>query len=120
MKQPDNKDDQVRLLVAPRVGAWIETAYAGWPGLVILSPPAWGRGLKLGCARRCLACGVAPRVGAWIETKVIEGKSGYSAVAPRVGAWIETTVSMETAAYDQVAPRVGAWIETSRAACKDV
>ncbi len=56
-------------LVAPRVGAWIET-FQQIPNLS--------------------ASLVAPRVGAWIETD----KSGHTVcvtkVAPRVGAWIET------------------------------
>ena len=57
------------LLVAPRVGAWIETGLAN----------------SIGGARQ-----VAPRVGAWIETH--RGGECYvlGCVAPRVGAWIET------------------------------
>ena len=56
-------------LVAPRVGAWIET--------------------NLGYGPRYYDY-VAPRVGAWIETSlfVTNDKNGW--VAPRVGAWIET------------------------------
>jgi len=33
-------------LVAPRVGAWIETSTSKWMWAQPLSPPAWGRGLK--------------------------------------------------------------------------
>ena len=56
-------------IVAPRVGAWIETNQTVLTnGLVI----------------------VAPRVGAWIETDGIADLNGDVAVAPRVGAWIET------------------------------
>ena len=56
-------------LVAPRVGAWIETA------------------IKLYVYR---LIGVAPRVGAWIETFWTLFNSLFVIVAPRVGAWIET------------------------------
>ena len=60
-------------VVAPRVGAWIET---GW---------------KL---NKDLAIGdVAPRVGAWIETSVNSVNTLSMTVAPRVGAWIETFYS---------------------------
>ncbi len=57
------------LLVAPRVGAWIETPAS-------VSSPFIIR--------------VAPRVGAWIETKENNSPVEGSTVAPRVGAWIET------------------------------
>ena len=57
--------------VAPRVGAWIETA---------LSPKI---------ARNNFS--VAPRVGAWIETRANVSIRRVLGVAPRVGAWIETT-----------------------------
>ena len=56
--------------VAPRVGAWIETAYSAQeyhsgPE----SHPVWVRGLKLQRQRHIiLSLIVAPRVGAWIET----------------------------------------------------
>ena len=57
-------------LVAPRVGAWIETK------MYIQS---------LGNTK------VAPRVGAWIETSFKVYPSVLNNVAPRVGAWIETS-----------------------------
>ena len=80
-----------KLLVAPRVGAWIEThsAYAMheedtslpvWErGLKLtfthndehlpLSLPVWERGLKPRFLNTLnMQCRVAPRVGAWIET----------------------------------------------------
>ena len=57
------------ILVAPRVGAWIETTIRN--GLVNASE-------------------VAPRVGAWIETYYLHLLLYNSIVAPRVGAWIET------------------------------
>jgi len=56
-------------LVAPRVGAWIET------------PPK-----TVAMYRKK----VAPRVGAWIETVSCRFKKASKVVAPRVGAWIET------------------------------
>ena len=59
----------VNEVVAPRVGAWIETS----PSL---------RGWRFGC--------VAPRVGAWIETGLLRSSFRRTFVAPRVGAWIET------------------------------
>ena len=61
-------------MVAPRVGAWIETAYSM-------------------TARHDAPANVAPRVGAWIETHKPAGVGPSIAVAPRVGAWIETAAS---------------------------
>ncbi len=58
-------------MVAPRVGAWIETV------------------LSHG---RAPSVEVAPRVGAWIETVLSHGRAPSVEVAPRVGAWIETFV----------------------------
>jgi len=79
-------------LVAPRVGAWIETALATALSLMRLSShPAWVRGLK---PHRLLSkqprMHVAPRVGAWIETDRFGKGRQIDKVAPRVGAWIET------------------------------
>ena len=56
-------------IVAPYVGAWIETSS------VNLS---------------CLNSAVAPYVGAWIETALKRANVLASYVAPYVGAWIET------------------------------
>ena len=56
-------------IVAPRVGAWIET----------VSPRCSGKTEV-----------VAPRVGAWIETSFKVYPTILNNVAPRVGAWIET------------------------------
>ena len=56
-------------MVAPRVGAWIETVVGYDAPCLRTSHPVWVRGLKqewrhsVGAALR-----VAPRVGAWIET----------------------------------------------------
>ena len=58
-------------MVAPRVGAWIETAE---------------------CVQIINRNYVAPRVGAWIETVSGQSWDEIKTVAPRVGAWIETYV----------------------------
>ena len=101
-------------LVAPHVGAWIETLQRG-------------EGFHSG--------GVAPHVGAWIETIGTEDLYSRYSVAPHVGAWIETFgrgTSLSSLAVSHpmwvrglkqekdkklamnmyVAPHVGAWIET--------
>ena len=57
-------------LVAPRVGAWIETKSNTTSSWLFI---------------------VAPRVGAWIETQKARQVMKMRIVAPRVGAWIETT-----------------------------
>ncbi len=59
-------------VVAPRVGAWIET-----------------RRREMYC---CIS-EVAPRVGAWIETVSLVYLITKYYVAPRVGAWIETDLT---------------------------
>ena len=81
------------LTVAPRAGAWIETA-------CIDSAYA-------DSARR-----VAPRAGAWIETLCRLRVAMRLDVAPRAGAWIETHRPSAYRRSDRVAPRAGAWIET--------
>ena len=58
-------------MVAPHVGAWIET------------PAPRPR-------HECLL--VAPHVGAWIETPGETNTVKISTVAPHVGAWIETNI----------------------------
>ena len=61
-------------IVAPYVGAWIETIVRGFGSVLP---------------------GVAPYVGAWIETVVRVPHQLRSYVAPYVGAWIETNASPE-------------------------
>ena len=79
------------LLVAPYVGAWIETMKLTNALKPIASHPTWVRGLKHQCALQYGRCGdVAPYVGAWIETLTASTISSHSSVAPYVGAWIET------------------------------
>ena len=71
-------------LVAPHVGAWIETLVGGLLQNNAKSRPTWARGLK-----RDLACVVlisvlvAPHVGAWIETVYLGGKTQNVGRAPR-------------------------------------
>ena len=47
MKLPTAVLDDVDAGVAPRAGAWIETAAGVYPPPPSVSPPARGRGLKL-------------------------------------------------------------------------
>ena len=101
------------ILVAPRTGAWIETAIKGLSFLRFWSPLVQGRGLKQQMGGRdATPSVVAPRTGAWIET----GRGFYKLrpcyVAPRTGAWIETRDVGHTLGALAVAPRTGAWIET--------
>ena len=66
------ESEQVRAyIVAPRVGAWIETLMSNLCDYIGgLSPLAWGRGLKhSGKREEREPRHVAPRVGAWIETR---------------------------------------------------
>ena len=78
-------------MVAPRVGAWIETIKDELLKSKVKSHPVWVRGLKpvfiepFECIHK-----VAPRVGAWIETPRSSLPVSAAVVAPRVGAWIET------------------------------
>ena len=82
--------------VAPRVGAWIETAYSLTSRLRIKSHPVWVRGLKLNNnLEEGQSTTVAPRVGAWIETFTLPHAWLMPSVAPRVGAWIETEKKLE-------------------------
>ena len=64
-------EDNNGSIVAPYVGAWIETS-----------------------STTSTACGVsvAPYVGAWIETCRFLDWSRQTKVAPYVGAWIETSL----------------------------
>ena len=61
--------------VAPRVGAWIETKAEGDVACCVASHPVWVRGLKRLRGILFDACiGVAPRVGAWIETNKVPNR----------------------------------------------
>ena len=78
-------------LVAPRVGAWIET-----------------HAKYLFFARQI----VAPRVGAWIETLTSERKINYEMSHPVWVRGLKRTLIIYYSRTNYVAPRVGAWIET--------
>ena len=57
-----------RCLVAPYVGAWIETLKPLTESYDTKSHPMWVRGLKHSKYVNMLHDKVAPYVGAWIET----------------------------------------------------
>ena len=69
LKQISSGGSKYRTIVAPHVGAWIETY----------------RNLCLQLSHQ-----VAPHVGAWIETLRLTISETVKLVAPHVGAWIET------------------------------
>ena len=95
------------MAVAPRVGAWIETVRSHRTTYHDLSLPAWERGLKrLNPQGITKPLNVAPRVGAWIETWVLGVNSINASVAPRVGAWIET---IKPSGYCEVTVSLPAW-----------
>ena len=81
----------IMLLVAPHVGAWIETSSS---------------------SENISVFAVAPHVGAWIETAFAGLGEAIASVAPHVGAWIETKAYRAISYNYIVAPHVGAWIET--------
>ena len=105
---------KISLIGRPRVGAWIETSPSRAGSVAATpSPLAWGRGSKLLGAATMRELGWSPL--AWGR-----GSKPFSydydpipaEVAPRVGAWIETMAGITTSLQRRVAPRVGAWIET--------
>ena len=103
-------------MVAPRVGAWIETRKPEFPGMMSgVSHPVWVRGLKrdINCLHSCRKLSHP----VWVRGLKLSHARTYPAthnVAPRVGAWIETRIVCHIALPPrQVAPRVGAWIETA-------
>ena len=70
-----NHLENVVAVVAPYVGAWIETCVMKNLLLSIVSHPTWVRGLKHGKGRLVTEYqNVAPYVGAWIETSHIFGE----------------------------------------------
>ena len=81
---------ETRYIVAPYVGAWIETIFVPRKMCPGLSHPMWVRGLKLLIITVLTSHQVAPYVGAWIETKLKARYYTKRTVAPYVGAWIET------------------------------
>ena len=101
-------------LVAPYVGAWIET-FVNLPRITSLaSHPMWVRGLKPDL--ELCVCGKNTSHPMWVRglKQYKNGKwSKANCVAPYVGAWIETASTPCRSRPHQVAPYVGAWIETS-------
>ena len=99
--------------VAPRVGAWIETRPLSWPcPRASRSHPVWVRGLKHGTVEAAeKRYKVAPRVGAWIETTLRLCKLTEVGSHP---VWVRGLKLMRISLPLMlvVAPRVGAWIET--------
>ncbi len=81
-----------RTLVAPRVGAWIETSYSFSPE----NNPH-----------------VAPRVGAWIETRPRRSRSSRCVSRPAWARGLKQKIHDDYETAKNVAPRVGAWIETN-------
>ena len=73
-------------MVAPHVGAWIET-------------------LMLSQTNQLQA--VAPHVGAWIETSKFKSMEMSNPVAPHVGAWIETKIRVRVNGVDKSRPPRG-------------
>ena len=72
LKHGPNAHGMLQGLVAPRVGAWIETiAFAPACKRKEESHPVWVRGLKQAeIMYSAPPQYVAPRVGAWIETRI--------------------------------------------------
>ena len=100
-------------IVAPYMGAWIETPFHRYFSPCIPSLPIWERGLKQSPQFPWKAAiSVAPYMGAWIETIRPSDKEIPNSVAPYMGAWIETCKPISFCHSGFVAPYMGAWIET--------
>ena len=103
---------QTKLLVAPRVGAWIEKQVLTHFRFSVSSRPAWARGLKMLQSRLCLLNRLSrPAWARGLKRSKSRQRKVRRRVAPRVGAWIENHSSLRNASRAAVAPRVGAWIE---------
>jgi len=76
-----------RHIVAPLVGAWVETLICLRLSAFAPSRPSWARGLKP-CLTPAPAVSVvvAPIVGAWVETCGYALNESEGRVAPLVGA----------------------------------
>ena len=81
--KPSSLSRQRAWIVAPLVGAWIETS-------------------KL--PRCCWPRWVAPLVGAWIETVLATYNEKLCPVAPLVGAWIETHIHLSSLYDNMILP----------------
>ncbi len=114
IETPFHEPRQPSRFVAPFVGAWIETVNEQVYEQLLASLPSWGRGLKLVCRIwSWQTTGSLPSWGRGLKhfEQTRHNQIGY--VAPFVGAWIETSsLGHVSCRRDQVAPFVGAWIET--------
>ena len=73
LKHNSHKGQTKGQIVAPLVGAWIETDKVSVQFALFQSHPSWVRGLKQITTLRLLTLNkVAPLVGAWIETLHIQ------------------------------------------------
>ncbi len=127
---------RISAYVAPRAGAWIETALCTANSWTYEVAPRAGAGLKLYLVWNllpgeavALAQGrglkpetfqargdlphVAPRAGAWIETIEPRRTLPKRRVAPRAGRGLKPGGVIMDISMRPVAPRAGAWIETS-------
>ena len=101
-----------RVLVAPYVGAWIETILTLQIFVNEKSHPTWVRGLKPSTATISV---LTPKSHpTWVRgLKLFPNPTVWQiTVAPYVGAWIETVNGTTIIQILLVAPYVGAWIET--------
>ena len=113
LKHPQTGKRNELLLVAPHVGAWIETADRRARTGKDRSPLSWGRGLKRQCLSHQPHRGVSPLTwGRGLKLCIPLSREDVIRVAPHVGAWIETAYSCQAPLHRFVTPHVGAWIET--------
>ena len=100
-------------VVAPRVGAWIETSY-GFESLVNnVSHPVWVRGLKLGETGEGQYRRKSHPV--WVRGLKLICLSAVHFFARSHPVWVrglKPCLVHDDQVGDRVAPRVGAWIET--------
>ena len=128
------KDD---IIVAPYMGAWIETLRRTACQWRLTSHPIWVRGLKhrhycishVPCSRTLYGCvdwNLMIIIMVWNGTcrtlygcvdwnQHQHGHSDSEFVAPYMGAWIETCKRIRSSRHKNVAPYMGAWIETLKA-----
>ena len=83
----------IAVIVAPYVGAWIETEMQDWSDIDVQSHPTWVRGLKP--YQRLLIMDKLPSHPTWVrglKQDVNNFDGEWQDVAPYVGAWIETSL----------------------------
>ena len=101
-------------LVAPYVGAWIETYDTIDEDVDNKSHPTWVRGLKhVALMYPAVTVKSHPTWVRGLKLCLLFCFILPILVAPYVGAWIETSKPVQSAVRKLVAPYVGAWIETS-------